>query len=555
MNPSTLKEKGSGRLLSSSIHPELSASESNVSWIIRLRQSPPVVLSCLAHLFVFWVAIRWLLFPVPQADPNPTTLSISLQLPGDHSDPIEQTLDEESQVRELSHELDLEAKMDSKIQTPIESQRRDQRIGLGGNRGRRTDARSRPLLDPSATLTVLERVRALQATRSSVFAHRTTWGRGQAVGRYGGTPESEQAVDLGLDWLAQHQSSDGRWDANGFHGRCRGGSRCSGQGLASFDPAQTGLAILAFLGVGQTHQMGEHKEVVRRGLEFLLSCQASSGLLDGDNEYSRQGNLYNHTISLLALAEAYGMTRDTRFLQPVARGIEFLARSQQSGGGWTYTPFAEEERNDSSITGFAVQAIKAALVAQVPVPEKLVRGVIRHFRQMTQADGSVVYADVGVRRNRQSRSLVAVGACSRLLLGLSRQNPIVRRQIASLRSHPPDWQRRSSIHNSYYRWYYGTLATFLAGSEDWASWNVRMHAALVKTQIRKGCAAGSWSTDSKWGPNGGRIYVTAINVLTLEIYYRYVPDYFQKEQGLARFWRTPVAGGEAPVNESTSRRR
>ncbi len=50
-----------------------------------------------------------------------------------------------------------------------------------------------------------------------------------------------------------------------------------------------------------------------------------------------------------------------------------------------------------------------------------------------------------------------------------------------------------------------------------------MKDALVKNQNvgSSGCKAGSWETEGRWCGEGGRVYATAINALTLEVYYRY----------------------------------
>ena len=50
-----------------------------------------------------------------------------------------------------------------------------------------------------------------------------------------------------------------------------------------------------------------------------------------------------------------------------------------------------------------------------------------------------------------------------------------------------------------------------------------MKDALVKNQNVKstGCKSGSWEPIGRWCPEGGRVYGTAINALTLEVYYRY----------------------------------
>jgi hypothetical protein len=66
------------------------------------------------------------------------------------------------------------------------------------------------------------------------------------------------------------------------------------------------------------------------------------------------------------------------------------------------------------------------------------------------------------------------------------------------------------------------------GSE-WDAWNRRMRKILVDTQVRKGCAEGSWDPTAPakdaWGDYGGRLLMTSLSCLTLEVYYRYLPLY------------------------------
>jgi hypothetical protein len=50
------------------------------------------------------------------------------------------------------------------------------------------------------------------------------------------------------------------------------------------------------------------------------------------------------------------------------------------------------------------------------------------------------------------------------------------------------------------------------------------------------CAKGSWDPDQpvpdRWGRLAGRLYVTSLSILTLEVYYRYLPLYrdYDEEQ-------------------------
>ena len=84
--------------------------------------------------------------------------------------------------------------------------------------------------------------------------------------------------------------------------------------------------------------------------------------------------------------------------------------------------------------------------------------------------------------------------------------------------HPPQWE---DTQRNYYYWYYGTYALFQAGGQRWRRWNLAMQDALLPHQRDAGCARGSWDAIGEWCLVGGRVYATALNALTLEIYYRY----------------------------------
>ncbi|MBN2490820.1 MAG: hypothetical protein JXQ29_08230, partial [Planctomycetes bacterium] len=62
------------------------------------------------------------------------------------------------------------------------------------------------------------------------------------------------------------------------------------------------------------------------------------------------------------------------------------------------------------------------------------------------------------------------------------------------------------------------------GGRQWATWNQAMKKAILDHQ-RKGqwCEKGSWDPIGPWGKDGGRVYSTALMVLTLSVYYTYSP--------------------------------
>ena len=81
----------------------------------------------------------------------------------------------------------------------------------------------------------------------------------------------------------------------------------------------------------------------------------------------------------------------------------------------------------------------------------------------------------------------------------------------------------AAVPGDYYTYYNGTLAMFQAGGQPWKRWNDVVRDTLVDQQCddEEGCRRGSWDPSDRWGPQGGRVYSTALAVLTLEVYYRY----------------------------------
>ena len=76
-----------------------------------------------------------------------------------------------------------------------------------------------------------------------------------------------------------------------------------------------------------------------------------------------------------------------------------------------------------------------------------------------------------------------------------------------------------------YYTYYGTLDMFQIGGDLWTQWNTALKAMLLPNQRRDGDLDGSWDPLTKYEKQAGRAYTTALGVLCLEVYYRYLPMY------------------------------
>jgi hypothetical protein len=349
-----------------------------------------------------------------------------------------------------------------------------------------------------------------------IYQARVAADRLREAQRRGGSAETEAAVERALAWLASCQSADGRWDANLLqagretntlgHNRNRAG--------ANADTGISALALLAFLGAGQTHVEGPHREIVQRGLEFVVGKQRHDGFLGGNAQMFAA--MYCHGIATLAISEAYAMTGDQRLQPYVERAIQFTIRSQHPGsGGWRYLP---QEQGDTSQFGWQLMALTSAEKAGLQIPPNCRLGMHRFLRSVSsgQHGGLAAYRAV----ERPSRTMTAEALACRMFLGADALDPAVNEAADFVINQPPaDGQA-----NLYY-WYYGTLALYHLQDDRWARWNAALKRRLLRSQQSGGTLDGSWDPNTVWGGYGGRVYSTALAALCLEVYYRYLPLY------------------------------
>ena len=369
----------------------------------------------------------------------------------------------------------------------------------------------------------------------ALFSNRGGKAKQSALGKYGGGPRTENAVRLGLSWLARHQEADGSWSRTDFHKHCRaggagaGGAECDGAGISPvpLDPAITGLSLLCFLASDNTNMKGPFKANAARAAKYLCKIQTKGG---GFGKYTRPMNqymMYNQGIATFALAELYAMSRDPALRPHVEKAVQFITRAQQPSGAWDYRDI-RTGRYDTSVTGWQVMALKSAEAAGVAIPSYTLYKLARFIDSVTLPTGHVIYANAFPGPGRKGQGMVAVGLASAQFLGFSTKTRAARRQTSIILSHLPDWGklRRTNPFDSIYYWYYATIGMFQTGGDPWKRWNRQMKKTLLLHQRRGGCADGSWDAPNNfWGQIGGRFYATTLSILSLEIYYRYLPLY------------------------------
>ena len=340
--------------------------------------------------------------------------------------------------------------------------------------------------------------------------------------------ETEQAIERGLEYLVSTQNSDGSWSLGG-HG---------GDVVLASDTAATGLALLAFQGAGYTHRQHQYADTVGRGIQWLVDNQLADGnLYRPENALSdRNVMLYSHGIAALAMSEAYGMTQDAEIRDTAQGALDYITATQHRDfGGWRYSP---QVSADTSVTGWMMMALKSGELSGLTVDTQTYRGIEQWLDDAQIAsDRADRYRynpfapDTPAQRHGRlpTPTMTAVGMLMRMYGGWRRDHPAMQSAAEYLLQYKPTMGTKKSPRRDAYYWYYATQVMFHMGGDTWDAWNRSLNPLLLQSQIREGPRSGSWDpaypVADRWAIHGGRLYVTTMNLLNLEVYYRHLPIY------------------------------
>jgi hypothetical protein len=353
------------------------------------------------------------------------------------------------------------------------------------------------------------------------FSGRDEAARARLVRREGGSVHSEKAVEDGLSWITRHQRADGAWSLE-FHGQCSGvgcPEHTYGR-LVDSDTAATGLALLPLLAAGHIHtKKSKYQSNVRQGLAWLLEHQQSTGeLYLGGPGIAR---MYSHAIASMAICEAYGLSQDPGLRPAAQQAIGFIIDSQNvETGGWRYQP---GQAGDTSVFGWQMFALRSARLSGVRVSKNVYRGC-KTYLDLAATDGKRT-AYSYTPNGPASPVMTAEALLGRQYLGWPQDYPPLVKGASAVAKH----LEASGERNIYY-WYYATQLLHNMQNDDWKRWNLRVREGLIKMQVGgAGCDRGSWDPihpqPDHWASSGGRLFLTSLSTLTLEVYYRYLPLY------------------------------
>jgi hypothetical protein len=343
-----------------------------------------------------------------------------------------------------------------------------------------------------------------------------------------------------------HQGQGGQWSLDGFNRHAREkpypdpktfSDDSTNQGRRRNDVAATAFALLPFLAAGQTHKpqtvakgakapQKDYHKGIDAGLKFLIAKQGRDGYYGGD--------MYAHCLASIVMCEAYGLTSDPVLRVSAQKAVNYLVDFQDpSGGGWRY---AQRMPGDTSVTGWALMALKSGQMSGLSVPAPTIRRVERFLDSVeASSKGGYRYLPNGPEKI----SMTAVGLLCRLYLGnINLRNPDLLAGVERLKKEPPGKS------NDLYYLYYATQVMHNIGGDSWKFWNEGpdgksgIRDSLIRKQDQgasgKRGNAGSWPPTMDYGTQeGGRLMATSLSLLTLEVYYRHLPLY-RRDMTLAK---------------------
>ena len=345
---------------------------------------------------------------------------------------------------------------------------------------------------------------------------------GGAGGKYGGrfgarsrlrgrgTASVAKGLADGLSWLARHQDEDGRWDAFRFMKHDPPAARCDGEGDERRDVGATGLALLAFLGDGNTSKTGGYCRNVARGIGWLKQQQdPDSGLLGkplGD------AYLYDHAIATLAVCEAYYFTRSPLIKRTTQKAVDYLVAARSPEGVWSCGS-SLTGRSGTWVTGWVCLALVSAREGRLKVEEDALVDALAWVDGRTAAAAATASASPV-----DDACAIAMRLMGSILLG---RYPVARSSMearADLLLASLSGSSRVGGGFDPELWFFGSHALYQMGDPYWDPWSRVMEEAVLQSQRRDASFLGSWDAA---GCAGGRVGSTALMVVCLESRFRY----------------------------------
>ena len=312
------------------------------------------------------------------------------------------------------------------------------------------------------------------------------------------SPEVQRSIERGLEWLAQHQSKIGHWQAQGTR----------------YPTAMTALAGTALLSEGSTTTQGKYAANIRKAVGYLVSRSRANGLIGDPTRDDRY--TYGHGFAMLFLSQVLGEEEDAdrraELVELLTQAVKFTGQAQTPAGGWGYVSAKDGGGFDEGSTTITqVQGLRGCRNAGIVVPKEVIDKAINYIHKCTTADGGVQYNSHG----GGGRPAISAAAIACLYNAGDYDSQYVPKVLNYCKKNLDNISNEGFGHWHYAHYYYAQVR-YREGGKTWEEYRDKVYARLVQ----EAGSDGSWSQGYI-----GAVYTTAVNLTILQLENAALPIY------------------------------
>jgi len=278
----------------------------------------------------------------------------------------------------------------------------------------------------------------------------------------------------------------------------------------------TSLAVASFLSDGHSQTGGRYSDSANRGINYVLSCRDREGRF-GWQENSPGISLFNQSTAVLVLAE--------NFIQ--SQGLNEDALTQGIKALMDMTSSSEKGRDlsehDAYSDTWAAMALRTSVLTGIKI-SGLQDSVAKAEEKVALLARNETQGNAHVTASLPPLCSASEGALTALFEeGKKGEEEELDPDMLPFpdKGDPstlfgfldkPDFREPSFL-------FFTGTALCEDGGLIWHRWNERVKSILLDDQEQNGL----WVVEGDWPwVDGGDIYTTALHLLTLQVYYRYI---------------------------------
>jgi hypothetical protein len=305
----------------------------------------------------------------------------------------------------------------------------------------------------------------------------------------------DSTIRRGLDYLARTQSSRGQWNT------------------PPYPTAIAALAGTALLCSGSTATQGPYAKQISRTTDFLLSKCRDNGLIGDPTTDTRY--TYGHGFSMLFLSQVLGeeglSDRREELIVALSKAITFCGQAQTTSGGWGYVSAKDgNDYDEGSTTITQVQGLRSCRNAGLPVPAEIIESAKQYMYSCQDEDGGISYSS----KQRGSRPAITAAALAALYNAGDYDSKYVPKMLEYCQKMLYELaNEEQAFGHWHYTYLYYAQVVYRQGDEQWLPFRNRLYDRIASQQ----------RSDGSWEGQINPIYVTACNLIMLQIDLGYLP--------------------------------